>query len=44
MYDSGINQGFLIRDAVEGADAEQQFHGREKGDSPPQLVLRFARR
>jgi hypothetical protein len=44
MYDSGTNQGFLIRDAVEGADAEQQFHGREKGENPPQLVLRFARR
>jgi large repetitive protein len=44
MYDSGINQGFLIRDAAEGADAEQQFHGREKGENPPQLALRFARR
>jgi hypothetical protein len=44
MYDSGTNLGFLIRDAVEGADAEQQFHGREKGENPPQLVLRFAHR
>ena len=34
-------RGFLIRDAVEGADAEQQFHSREKGQSPPQLVLRY---
>jgi hypothetical protein len=42
MYQEGSNNGFLIRDAVEGADAEQQFHSREKGESPPQLVLRFA--
>jgi hypothetical protein len=41
MY-ADANHGFLIRDAVEGADAEQQFHSREKGESPPQLVLRFA--
>jgi large repetitive protein len=41
MYADG-NHGFLIRDAVEGADAEQQFHSREKGENPPQLVLRFA--
>jgi hypothetical protein len=40
MY-SGSNHGFLIRDAVEGHDAEQQFHCREKGENPPQLVLRF---
>jgi hypothetical protein len=32
----------LIRDAVEGADAEQQFHSREKGDTPPRLVINFA--
>jgi predicted outer membrane repeat protein len=42
MVDEGANHGFLIRDAVEGADAEQQFHSREKGESPPQLVIRFA--
>ena len=41
MY-AGSNNGFLIRDAVESQDAEQQFHGREKGESPPQLVVRFA--
>jgi hypothetical protein len=41
MY-ADSNDGFLIRDAVEGGDAEQQFHGREKGENPPQLVLRFA--
>jgi hypothetical protein len=35
--------GCLIRDAAEGsAGAEQQFHRREKGESPPQLVLPFA--
>ncbi|HYY76558.1 MAG TPA: DNRLRE domain-containing protein, partial [Gaiellaceae bacterium] len=42
MYDGAANDGFLIRDAVENADAEQQFHSREKGENPPQLVLRFA--
>ncbi|HEV3484380.1 MAG TPA: DNRLRE domain-containing protein, partial [Vicinamibacterales bacterium] len=42
MYDTGGKHGFLIRDAVENADAEQQFHSREKGESPPQLVIRFA--
>jgi hypothetical protein len=42
MYETGSNHGFLIRDAAEGADAEQQFHSREKGESPPQLVVRFA--
>jgi hypothetical protein len=36
------NHGFLIRDSVEGQDAEQQFHSREKGENPPQLVVRFA--
>ena len=41
MY-TGANNGFLIRDAVEGQDSEQQFHSREKGESPPQLVVRFA--
>jgi Bacterial Ig-like domain len=41
MYAS-VNNGFLIRDATEGEDSEQQFHSREKGESPPQLVVRFA--
>jgi hypothetical protein len=41
MY-TGANNGFLIRDAVEnGGGAEQQLHAREKGESPPQLMLRF---
>jgi hypothetical protein len=42
MVAEGANHGFLIRDAAENADAEQQFHSREKGENPPQLVLRFA--
>jgi hypothetical protein len=42
MVAEGANHGFLIRDAVEGADAEQQFHGREKGENVPQLVLSFS--
>jgi hypothetical protein len=41
MYDSGLNYGFLIRDATENQDAEQQFHGREKGENIPQLVITF---
>jgi hypothetical protein len=41
MY-AGSNHGLLIRDALEGQDAEQQFHAREKGETPPQLVIRFA--
>jgi hypothetical protein len=40
MY-AGSNNGFLIRDAVESQDSEQQFHSREKSQSPPQLVIRF---
>ena len=41
MYSSGANNGFLIRDATENQDAEQQFHAREKGETPPELVLTF---
>jgi hypothetical protein len=41
MISSGSNNGFLIRDAAEGQDAEQQFYAREKGESPPQLVITF---
>jgi hypothetical protein len=40
MYAAG-NEGFLIRDAAENADAEQQFDSREAGGNPPQLVLTF---
>jgi hypothetical protein len=43
MYDSGANNGFLIRDASEnGSGREQQFHSREKGENTPQLVITFA--
>jgi hypothetical protein len=41
MFSSGANHGFLVRDATENQDAEQQVHAREKGSSPPQLVLTF---
>jgi putative nucleotidyltransferase with HDIG domain len=42
MYDSGGDHGFLVRDSNEsGGGAEQQFHAREKGESPPQLVIQF---
>ena len=41
MYSSGTNNGFLIKDATEGQDAEQQFNAREKGENVPQLVLTF---
>ena len=40
MY-SGTNNGFLISDANESQDAEQQYYSREKGESPPQLVIKF---
>jgi parallel beta-helix repeat protein len=43
MY-SDSNNGFLIRDAVDGdvASPEQSFHGREKTpDHPPALVITF---
>jgi CSLREA domain-containing protein len=43
MYNAGVNNGFLIRDANEGGNgSEQQFHSREKGESMPQLVISFA--
>jgi parallel beta-helix repeat protein len=42
QFDADVNHGFLIRDAVEGQDHEQQFHSREKApDNPPQLVVTF---
>ena len=40
MY-STTNNGFLIRDATENQDAEQQFSSREKGSDQPQLVIKF---
>jgi parallel beta-helix repeat protein len=43
IYDTGANNGFLIRDATEsGSGSEQQFHSREKGENPPELVISFA--
>ena len=42
MYDSNALHGFLIRDAAENSDAEQSFHSREKGESPPELTVVFA--
>jgi hypothetical protein len=43
IYATGVNHGFLIRDAAEGGTgSEQQFHARDKGESAPQLVLTFA--
>jgi CSLREA domain-containing protein len=42
-YGAGNNSGFLVRDAVEdGGGPEQQFHGREKDESIPELVITFA--
>ena len=41
MYTSGEHNGFLIRDANENQDAEQQYHSREKGSDLPQLVVQF---
>jgi hypothetical protein len=37
-----VNHGFLVRDATEGGGGfEQQFHSREKGETPPTLVIQF---
>ncbi|MGQ0576199.1 MAG: right-handed parallel beta-helix repeat-containing protein [Pseudonocardia sp.] len=40
---SGTNNGFVVRDAAEGGNGDEQaFHGREKApDRPPQLVITF---
>ena len=40
MYTGG-NHGFLVRDANENQDAEQQFHSREESTNRPQLVVTF---
>jgi hypothetical protein len=44
MYIQGSDYGFLIRDASENNrnGYEQQFHSREKGENPPELVITFA--
>lgn len=31
MFNAWANHGFLIRDAAENQDNEEQFHSREKG-------------
>jgi hypothetical protein len=41
MYSTSEHNGFLIRDANENQDSEQQYHSREKGSDLPQLVLEF---
>jgi hypothetical protein len=40
MY-AGANNGFLIRDASENDDAEQQYNSREKSVDGPQLVIKL---
>jgi hypothetical protein len=43
MNEAGTSHGFLIRDMMEGSSGmEQSFHARDKGESPPQLVIRYA--
>jgi hypothetical protein len=43
MLTSGVNHGFLIRDASEsGGGWEQQFHAREKGNNIPVLIITLA--
>jgi hypothetical protein len=44
MYAAGANQGFLIRDASENADAEQQFASREASVNRPQLIITWGNR
>jgi len=42
---AGADHGFLIRDPTEGleeAAGGHAFYGREKGETPPQLVVRYA--
>jgi hypothetical protein len=41
MYATGAARGFQVRDSVEGDDAKQVYFGREKGESPPTLVVTF---
>ena len=43
MINTGAGYGFQIRDANEnGSSFEQQFHGREKGENVPILIVSFA--
>ncbi len=41
MYAVGAHHGFLLRDAAENQDAEQQFYARENSSNRPQLLLTF---
>ncbi|MFI6094965.1 DNRLRE domain-containing protein [Lentzea sp. NPDC051213] len=41
MYASG-NHGFRVRDAAEGAAAEQRFNSRENTTSKPELIITFS--
>jgi parallel beta-helix repeat protein len=43
MYSTGVNNGFLIRDAAESTElsAKHDFSSKE-GGNPPELVIRFA--
>jgi hypothetical protein len=38
---SGTNNGFLIRDAAEGASGLQVFNSRESTTNQPQLVITY---
>jgi hypothetical protein len=41
MY-TGVNHGFVLRDRIEDQDGiEQVLYSREKGESPPQLVISY---
>ncbi len=42
MVAGASNHGWMVRDARENGDAEQQFHARDKGEHPPELVLTLA--
>jgi hypothetical protein len=41
MYATGGAHGFQVRDSVESEDAKQVYFSREKGESPPTLVVSF---
>jgi hypothetical protein len=41
MYATGAAHGLQIRDSAESNDAKQVYFSREKGESPPTLVVRF---
>jgi hypothetical protein len=41
MHTAGNFNGFLIRDATENQDAEQQFNSREHSQNRPSLTVRF---